>query len=87
MTGQLSTNYTTSSSPSGTSGGNSSPSSTAKHANPTATNGGSGAQTAFNRVCKLQKHGTSLSRRDTDTAQHKRRMSFMRAIRSVFYYS
>lgn len=86
MTGQLTTN---SSSPSGTSG-NSSPSSTGKNANPTATNGSGGkptAQTPFNRVCQLQKRGTSLSRRGTSIEPHKRRLSFLRAIRDVFYSS
>jgi len=80
MSGQLS--------PSGPSGGNSSPSSTAKNAKPTSTNGSGPqptAQTSFNRVCKLQKRDASLSRRGTE--QHKRRTSFMRAIRDVFYSS
>jgi hypothetical protein len=41
----------------------------------------------LNRVCKLQKHNALLARRDTGTAQHKRRTSFMRAIRDAFRYS
>ncbi|KAF8505424.1 glycosyl hydrolase family 61-domain-containing protein [Russula emetica] len=85
MTGQLSGNGS-SSSPAG----NSSPSSTAKNGEPTSTNGagsGSGAQSPLSRVCKLQKRDAPLSRRDTGIAQHKRHMSFMRAIRNVFYHS
>ena len=89
MTGQLSGNGS-SSSP----GGNSYPSSTAKNGKPSSTNGaGSGAQPTgaaqshLNRVCKLQKRDATLSRRDMGIAQHKRRMSFMRAIRDVFYHS
>lgn len=81
MTGQLTTN---SSSPSG----NPSPSSTKKNANPTATNGSGGkptAQSTFNQVCKLQKRGTSLTRRGTGIEPHKRRMSFLHVIRDVFY--
>ena len=68
--------------------GSSLPSSTSsrKNAQPTSTSG-SGAQTPLNRVCKLQKHNALLSRRDTGIAQHKRRTSFMRAIREVFHYS
>jgi len=91
MTGQLSGNGAASSP-----GGNSSPSSTAKNGKPTSTNGagsGSGAQptgiaqSPLSRVCKLQKHNAPLSRRDMGIAQHKRRMSFMRVIRDVFYHS
>jgi hypothetical protein len=89
MTGQLSGNGT-SSSPAG----NSSSSSTAKNGKPSATNGaGSGAQptgiaqSPLSRVCKLQKRDAVLSRRDMGIAQHKRHMSFMRAIRDVFYHS
>ncbi|KAF8472202.1 glycosyl hydrolase family 61-domain-containing protein [Russula ochroleuca] len=86
MTGQLSNNGN-SSSPSG----NSSPSSTTKNGKPTSSANGSGpqatAQAPLNRVCKLQKRDGSLSRRGTDIAAHKRRTSFMRAIRDVFFYS
>ena len=88
MTGQLSGNGS-SSSPAG----NSSPSSTAKNGKPTSTNGaGSGsstgnAQSPLNRACKLEKRNALLSRRDTKVAPHKRHISFMRAIRDVFYHS
>jgi hypothetical protein len=84
MSGQLSPS-------SGGPSGNSSPSSTAKGSKPTSTTGSGAqptAQTPFNRVCKLQKRdASSLSRRGTGLAQHKRRTSFMRAIRDVFYSS
>jgi Auxiliary Activity family 9 (formerly GH61) len=91
MTGQLSGNGS-SSSPAG----NSSSPSTAKNGKPTSTNGagsGSGAQPTgkaqshLGRVCKLQKRDAPLSQRDTGIAQHKRHMSFMRAIRDVFFHS
>ena len=86
-TGQLSGNGS-SSSP----GGNTSPSSTAKNPKPSSTNGvGSGsqpgAQAPLNRVCKLQKRDAPLSRRDMGIEQHRRRVSFMRAIREAFYHS
>ena len=85
MTGQLSGNG---SSP----GGNTSPSSTAKNGKPTSTNGSGSqptgiAQSSFNRVCKLQKHNAPLSRRDMGIKQHKRHISFLRAIRDAFYHS
>jgi hypothetical protein len=87
MTGQLSGNGS-SSSPAG----NSSPSSTAKNGKPTTTNGSGAqptgvAQSSLSRVCKLQKRDAVLSRRDTGIAQHKRHVSFMRAIRDAFYHS
>ncbi|KAN0123073.1 hypothetical protein V8E52_003026 [Russula decolorans] len=80
MTGQLSGNGS-SSSP----GGNSCPSSTNgadSGAQPTGV-----TQSSFSQVCKLQKRDATLSRRDTGIAQHKRHMSFMRAIRDAFYHS
>ena len=90
MTGQLSGNGSSSS----PAGGNSSPSSTGKNGKPTSTNtAGSGtqptgiAQSPLSRVCKLQKRDAQLSRRDTGISQHKRHMSYMRAIRDAFYHS
>jgi hypothetical protein len=85
MTGQLSGSGS-SSSP----GGNSSASPTAQNGKPTSS--GSGAQPtgvaqSSLRVCKLQKRGTTLSQRDTGISQHKRHMSFTRAIRNAFYHS
>ena len=68
--------------------GNSSPSPAAKNGKPTSTNGagsGPGAQpkgmalSPLNRVRKHQK-------RDAGIVQHKRHMSFMRAIRDIFYH-
>ncbi|KAI0273002.1 glycosyl hydrolase family 61-domain-containing protein [Russula aff. rugulosa BPL654] len=86
MTGQLSGNGS-SSSPAG----NSTSPSTAKNGNPTSTGSGAQptgiAQSSLSRVCKLQKRNALLSRRDTGVAQHKRHISFMRAIREAFYHS
>jgi hypothetical protein len=86
MTGQLSGDGS-SSSPAG----NSTSPSTAKNGNPTSTGSGAQptgiAQSPLSRVCKLQKRNALLSRRDTGVAQHKRHISFMRAIREAFYHS
>ena len=84
MTGQ--TSFGASGSPS--SGGTpTSATSAATGAKPIST-GSAGAQptqSSSSRVCKLQKQGSSLSKRDTAIANHKRRTSFIRAIRDAFY--
>ena len=67
---------------SSTKGNKPKPTSTGSSAQPTSLTGSS-----KNRICKLQKQDASVSRRDTAFAQHKRRTSFMRAIRDVFYSS
>jgi hypothetical protein len=41
----------------------------------------------LSRICKLQKRNALLSQRDTGIAQHKRHVTFMRAIRDAFYHS
>ena len=89
MTGQLSGNGS-SSSPAGSSPPSSS---TEENGKPTSTNGAGSspptgiAQSPLSQVCKLQKRDAPLSRRDSGIEQHKRHMSFMRAIRGVFYHS
>jgi len=61
--------------------------STTKGTNPTSTGtaGAQPTQSSSSRVCKLQKQDASLSKRDTAIAHHKRRTSFIRAIRDAFY--
>ena len=84
MTGQTSFGEPASSPSSGTP---TSETSTAKNANPTST-GAAGAQptqSSSKRVCQLQKQDAPLSKRDTAIAHHKRRTSFIRAIRDAFY--
>jgi len=81
MTGQTSFGAPGSSSSSGT------PTSATPGTNPSST-GAAGAQptqSSSSRVCKLQKQDASLSKRDTAIAHHKRRTSFIRAIRDTFY--
>lgn len=69
------------------------PPTSTKGSKPKQTSTGSSAQptsltpSSKNMVCKLQKQDASVSRRDTAFAQHKRRTSFMRAIRGVFSFS
>ncbi|KAI9448963.1 glycosyl hydrolase family 61-domain-containing protein [Russula earlei] len=62
---------------------------TTKGTKPTST-GGSGVlptQSSNHMVCRLKKQDTSALRRSTGITEHKRHMSFMRAIRGVFYHS
>ena len=61
--------------------------STTRGTNPTSTGtaGAQPTQSSSSRVCKLQKQDASLSKRDTAIAHHKRRTSFIRAIRDAFY--
>jgi hypothetical protein len=85
MSGQ--TTFGASASPSG----GASTATTTKGAKPTSTSGSgqpSSSQSPSNRVCRLKKRDdTSLSRRDTAIAHHKRHTSFIRAIRDAFYSS
>jgi hypothetical protein len=79
-------------SPADTAGGSASPSSgtstsTTKNAKPTSTSGSGAQPTPSNLVCRLKKRDTLVSRRSTSIAQHKRHISFIRAIRDAFYHS
>jgi len=84
MTGQTSFGAPGSSSSSGTP---TSATSATKGTKPssTGTAGAQPTQSSSSRVCKLQKQDASLSKRDTAIAHHKRRTSFIRAIRDAFY--
>jgi hypothetical protein len=62
---------------------------TTKGNKPTSTSGAQpmSSPSSSKAICRLNKRGTSLTRRAMGIAQHKHRVGFMRAIRDDFYYS